>query len=248
MSPSHGNRNGRRYRYYVSQAVIQGLKYNPDTITKIPAHETEKVICRTLLEWLNNPTWLQTHLQPTSLDQLKLWQTCANQIKQTWDTTSVAVRHLTIRSILQRVVIMPDEVQIWLSKRSILNILNGQEPTGTPDESDLLTFAIAAQVKSLGKEKRLIIQGEISHNNEPNQELIKAISLGHSWRQMLVSGQFTSLKGLAEHLELADTHVARYAQLGLLAPDIIEVILTGNQPLGLTVRKLYALSSTDWPT
>ncbi|MCP5405748.1 MAG: hypothetical protein H6922_05970 [Pseudomonadaceae bacterium] len=45
-----------------------------------------------------------------------------------------------------------------------------------------------------------------------------------------------------------DNHVARYVQLGMLAPDIVEAILAGNQPLGLTVRKLYAVSSTDWPT
>ena len=44
MSPSHSNSRNRRYRYYVSQAIIQSRKHEAGSISKIPANEIERVV------------------------------------------------------------------------------------------------------------------------------------------------------------------------------------------------------------
>src|SRR6267143_3697132 len=44
MSPSHTTRKGGRYRYYVSQAVLQGRKKEAGSIARVGADELERVI------------------------------------------------------------------------------------------------------------------------------------------------------------------------------------------------------------
>jgi len=42
MSPSHATKGGRRWRYYVSQAVLQGRKHEAGSIARAPALEIER--------------------------------------------------------------------------------------------------------------------------------------------------------------------------------------------------------------
>jgi hypothetical protein len=42
MSPSHATKGGRRWRYYVSQAVLQGRKHEVGSVARVPALEIER--------------------------------------------------------------------------------------------------------------------------------------------------------------------------------------------------------------
>jgi site-specific DNA recombinase len=42
MSPSHATKRGRRYRYYVSQAILQGRKADVGSVGRVPAMELER--------------------------------------------------------------------------------------------------------------------------------------------------------------------------------------------------------------
>jgi hypothetical protein len=59
--------------------------------------------------------------------------------------------------------------------------------------------------------------------------LIKALVRAHRWRQMLESGGYNSSAELAKAEKVNDSYVSRILRLTLLAPDIIEAILTGRQ-------------------
>ena len=41
MSPSHAAKGGRRWRHYVSQAVLQGRKHEAGSVARAPALEIE---------------------------------------------------------------------------------------------------------------------------------------------------------------------------------------------------------------
>jgi hypothetical protein len=45
MSPTHANKKGARYRYYVSQALLQNRKAEAGSIARVPAPETENLVC-----------------------------------------------------------------------------------------------------------------------------------------------------------------------------------------------------------
>ena len=41
MSPAHANKAGCRYRYYVSQALLQQRKEDAGSLPRLPAHDFE---------------------------------------------------------------------------------------------------------------------------------------------------------------------------------------------------------------
>jgi ParB-like chromosome segregation protein Spo0J len=52
-------------------------------------------------------------------------------------------------------------------------------------------------------------------------------------------GRYASIHELAADLGLDNSYVARLLRLTLLAPDIVEAILDGIEPDGLSLEKLY---------
>ena len=53
MSPTHANKGGARYRYYVSQAVLQGKPPPPGLVSRVPAAEIEALVVTALRNHLN---------------------------------------------------------------------------------------------------------------------------------------------------------------------------------------------------
>ena len=45
MSPTHANKRGARYRYYVSHAILQNRRVEAGNIARVPAPEIETLVC-----------------------------------------------------------------------------------------------------------------------------------------------------------------------------------------------------------
>jgi hypothetical protein len=50
MSPSHTNKKGARYRYYVSQALLQNRKTEAGSIARVSAPDVEALVCKAVKE------------------------------------------------------------------------------------------------------------------------------------------------------------------------------------------------------
>ena len=57
------------------------------------------------------------------------------------------------------------------------------------------------------------------------------------WRRMLESGRFGMLNEQAAAEKISSSYVSRVLRLTLLAPDIVEAILDGWQPEGMTLAE-----------
>jgi hypothetical protein len=68
--------------------------------------------------------------------------------------------------------------------------------------------------------------------------LVKAVVRAHRWRQMIESGKYASSAELAKAEMVNDSYLSRILRLTLIAPDIIEAILTGSQPNTLQLDDL----------
>lgn len=83
---------------------------------------------------------------------------------------------------------------------------------------------------------------------EPKQDdtLIKAIGRARRWQAKLESGKAMSMRDLAEQEKISSSYVARILRLTLLAPDIVEAILDGRQPKGLSLADLMVPFPVEW--
>jgi len=70
------------------------------------------------------------------------------------------------------------------------------------------------------------------------EALVIAIARAHRWQKLLDEGKFKSVSDLAREIGLDPSFAARLLRLTLLAPDIIEAILIGKEPSGLSLTQL----------
>ena len=80
----------------------------------------------------------------------------------------------------------------------------------------------------------------------PDETLIRALARAHRWKRLLEDGTYRSAHEIAEAENITRSYVTRLLQLTLLAPDIVEVILDGGQPKGLTVEDLTRGMAKEW--
>ncbi|MGM0583946.1 MAG: hypothetical protein ACQEUZ_04790 [Pseudomonadota bacterium] len=76
--------------------------------------------------------------------------------------------------------------------------------------------------------------------------LVKAIARAHRWQRMMESGERASLTELAEAEKINRSYVSRVLRLTLLAPDIVEAILDGRQPEGVTLEAVIKPFPVCW--
>jgi hypothetical protein len=77
--------------------------------------------------------------------------------------------------------------------------------------------------------------------------LVKAIVRAHRWRQMLEGGEYATSAELAKAEKINESYLGRILRLTLIAPDITETILAGQQPSTLQLDDLLKPLPAAWP-
>ncbi len=93
-----------------------------------------------------------------------------------------------------------------------------------------------------GVETRIVIEAEGSARCDPDPGLISLIAQAYSWFAELTTGETPSVRELVKKHGADQGDVSRILSLAFLAPDIVESLLAGSQPIELTVRRMKRLS------
>jgi hypothetical protein len=76
--------------------------------------------------------------------------------------------------------------------------------------------------------------------------IVKAIARAFRWRKLLEADVHGTIAEIAAAEKLNPTYVGRILRLTLLAPDIVEAILDGRQPVDLQVADLLRPLPIEW--
>ena len=76
--------------------------------------------------------------------------------------------------------------------------------------------------------------------------LIKALARAFRWKRMLESGEYATISDLAQKEGIAFTYMARLMRLSLLSPEIVDAIMNGSQPAGVTLANLMDPFPLQW--
>ena len=68
--------------------------------------------------------------------------------------------------------------------------------------------------------------------------LLQALAPGFRWQKMLREGDYQTVEEIADAENINPSYVSRLLRMTLLAPEIVEAILAGRQPEGLTMTKV----------
>jgi hypothetical protein len=115
-----------------------------------------------------------------------------------------------------------------------------------------ITVFIPMVLKVRGGRKEVILPDAVMPNDSParksavQETLVIAVARAHRWKSLLESGRFSSIAALARAINMDNSYVARLLNLTLLAPDIVQAILEGHEPSGLSLEKLTKNLPLDW--
>ena len=76
--------------------------------------------------------------------------------------------------------------------------------------------------------------------------LLKALARGFRWRKLLETGHFATIEEIAKAENINPSYISRVLRLTLLAPETVEAILAGTQPVGLTRAKVMKPFPMEW--
>ena len=112
-----------------------------------------------------------------------------------------------------------------------------------------LVISIPMQLKRRSYRKEIVVpQGlpGVSETTRSPSLLALAIARAHRWAALLEEGRYSTIRALADDLELDRSYVARILNLALVAPDVVVAILSGAEPSGLSIERMLKDLSMLW--
>jgi hypothetical protein len=114
------------------------------------------------------------------------------------------------------------------------------------DSAQMLTIRIPLHVRKRGGRKTMIAPNVLGMSARQDGTLVKALARAFRWRRMLEDGSYGTIKELAAAEKINASYLCRVLRLTLLAPDIVEAILDGRQPEGVTLPGLMEGVAVVW--
>jgi site-specific DNA recombinase len=244
FTPSHSVKNGRRYRYYIDQALTTGERPAKSKIRRIPANEIESAVVRGIADFLASPARLLESFG-SALDASATKQTIGSgqRLSQELRNAAPAAWMPQIRPLLQRVTVGVGTIEIRVTVEAIRVALSVSEQT-TSDKTKTrrgaheYAIAIPARVGMRGGQMKLVLGVENRGNGKTDPALVKALAQAHDWFGQLLNGKSRSINEIAAAEEKASSYVGRVLRLAFLAPKIQEAIVEGNQAPELVAKRL----------
>jgi site-specific DNA recombinase len=249
LTPSHAVKKGRRYRYYVSAALITDAGADRAQGWRLASREIKEAVIRILTDALTSPASLVERFGAAGMptDQLRKLLSRAARMAAALRGTPREQAKL-VRELVEKIIV--DEKTIIIKLRRGL-LLGGHVPSsaseGASDSAVELTAAAAFTRR--GAETKLVLPGlaQQRHSSRCDPALIKAIARGRAWFEELATGRARSLQVLAKRDDISRRYIRRLISLAFLGPQLVEAILQGRQSVELTATRLTELDlPLDW--
>ena len=105
------------------------------------------------------------------------------------------------------------------------------------------SFSIPIKMKRRGGRKQIVLP------NQPLQSdnaLLISLARAFRWKDLLEAGKYASIKELADDVGMSQSYVSKLLNFTMLAPGLVEAIVAGNEPDGLSMRRLRQGVPVRW--
>jgi site-specific DNA recombinase len=223
MSPTHTNKGGARYRYYVSQAMLQGKPPPPGLLGRVPAAEIERLVV----------TALRNHLNPDGAGE-QLPDNDFELLERHLERVTLTSNHLELRL---RQNVEPAQAD---------NAANNG--SSAPRIANVTTMTIPWTSPMPAAVKGII---HVPAHNTPmtpsrRDSLLMAIAKARSWVDELANSRVGSFAVLARREGKVERHIRLLLPLAFLSPRIVSGLLDGTAAAGLTIPALARALPWSW--
>ena len=116
-------------------------------------------------------------------------------------------------------------------------------------EAQMLTIRVPLAPRKLPSGRKLVLTAEGNAIEGPANvdiTLVKALARAFRWRRMIETGRHATVAELAAAEKINPSYVSRVLRLTLLSPTMVEAILSGRQPEGVTLPGLLEGVPVEW--
>ena len=253
MSPTHATKGEKRYRYYISQAVLKYEKNKEGDVLRVPAESVENICVEQLKTFLTDAASLLSTIEHFKLaaHQQELLVNLARQYFDGWHQLTVNMQIGHLKKIVERIELEQKVIYVHILLPEIIKLLDPSYEEQIPAAEvpkDRYILSCPVQLKRCGIETRLVTSnGPIAPSHpESTIAIQKALRKALKWNQALLDGKASTLTALAEKENVAQRYICDLIKLAYLAPDIIEAIIEGKPSSSLTLDQLKKGISMDW--
>jgi DNA invertase Pin-like site-specific DNA recombinase len=237
FTPSHAQKRGVRFRYYVSNRLMPGKQIEAsvkDRGWRLPAPMLESQLAEAMVRHLADqlPKNLALALSVGEIERIKCrLETLA---------VSIEANLPVILKCIERATIMQGNVDLVLIDQCVAELI------ATPIECinpAALAFSTSFQYRKRGVETKLIIGAAPIKSRD--EVLTRNIAKAQQFYDAIKRGQ--GFDEIAKSENLSTRRVMQIIDLAFLAPAIVQSIVAGEQPLSLTTKWLSNNSMpSDW--
>jgi site-specific DNA recombinase len=223
MSPTHTNKGGARYRYYVSQAVLQGKRRLAGLVSRVPAAEIEVLVVAALRDHLS-----------ASGDGGQLADNDRDLLERHLERVTLAPNHLELR--------LPQSLDATEADNRANN------GSATPRIANVTTITVPWTCPMPRAVKGII---HVPVHNTPmkpsrRDTLLMAIAKARNWVDEMAHGRVGSFAVLARREGKVERHIRLLLPLAFLSPRIVSGLLDGTAPADLTIAALARALPWSW--
>ena len=229
MSPSHAAKGGRRWRYYVSQAVLQCRKQEAGCVVRVPAMEIERRVAEAVRAAL--PCDHQRSSAPQNARQSASRPAASANLPS---ARQPAIDPADLRAAIERVVISRTTIEIELAEGRVGD-----------DQNRIL---IIPWTPPSPFRRREIIQGEGEQpsamppmKTKARAILIDALRDAHRWLDELMTNANQTTETLATREGKTERSIRMTLSLAFLSPPLAQAAVDGRLPRGFRVKRLMDL-------
>ena len=246
MTPSHANKKGTRYRYYVSQALVSGTRRSAPRARRVPAGDVERLVQERLTVFLKSQGEIFDAVEPLFDDVNRRQQVVelAADLAARWPDLEPATKRRIFERLVDRIDLTQETLEIRIAPGRLLEILWAEDNPRTfePalwDNELTVTFTVPAHLKRVGMETRLLIEGaDGSARKSPDRSLLRLLSQAQRFHEMVLHNRGRTMTELAIEAGVGGSYFTRILRLSFLAPEVVKTILQDRHPLELTAKKL----------
>ncbi len=222
LVPSHSEKRGRRYRYYISKSIRNNLVADSSNSWRVPAFEIEQQVFQALRSVLQNKAKLATLLEEAEVEPQYIMNHLA-AAELAFKRLDLDQTHHLLQQLIERIDLKSNHLRLHIKLIA----------DGAP--AKIITTDLPMTIKRRGIEMRMVV-GE--SKGKPDPTLLKAVARAHLWFDELATGKVVSIAQIERRENIDKGYVSRLLKLAFLPPKAIESIVAGTQPADWTVNTL----------
>jgi site-specific DNA recombinase len=234
MSPSHANKKGVRYRYYVSQALLQKRPSEAGAICRIAAPEIEGLVVAAVRH------------QASQLDRADARNSLPSIDLSDQELIALHVARIVLRAKHIDITLIAPTPEVQHERADALDVADEVDRDRPASPTALLQLPWTPTSSSA--RKGIAWQPSAKANLAPEtiETLLTAIAKARSWMDDLAEGRVGSFDAIALREDKVERHVRFLAPLAFVSPRIIDAIASGSAPADLTVSSLARTLPHSW--